>query len=132
MRVVIPGGTGQVGTVLARAFHAAGHEVVILSRRPEAAPWRVVEWDGQRAGPWTSELEGADAVINLAGRSVNCRYTRSNRRAILSSRVTSTEAVGLAISRAQRPRKTWLQMSTATIYAHRFDAPPERLRRRRV
>ena len=123
MKVVIPGGAGQVGTVLARAFHGAGYHVVTLSRRPQAAPWRVVEWDGQRVGPWASELEGADAVINLAGRSVNCRYTASNRQEILSSRVTSTRAVGMAIARARRPPTAWLQMSTATIYAHRFDAP---------
>ena len=123
MRVVIPGGTGQVGTVLARAFHAAGHDVVVLSRRPAAAPWRVVEWDGQGGGAWTSELEGAGAVINLAGRSVNCRYTPANRQAILLSRVASTRAIGLAITRAKRPPTAWLQMSTATIYSHRFDAP---------
>lgn len=123
MKVVIPGGTGQVGTMLARAFHAAGHDVVILSRRPAPSPWRVVEWDGIGAGSWTSELEGADAVINLAGRSVNCRYTPSNRQAIVSSRVASTRAIGSAIARAKRPPKTWLQMSTATIYSHRFDAP---------
>ena len=127
MRVVIPGGTGQVGTVLARAFHAAGHQVVVLSRRPAAAPWRVVEWDGQRAGSWTSELEGADAVINLAGHSVNCRYTASNREAILSSRVASTRAIGLAMTRAEQPPTAWLQMSTATIYSHRFDAPNDEL-----
>jgi uncharacterized protein (TIGR01777 family) len=123
MRIVIPGGTGQVGTVLARAFHAAGHEVVVLSRRPQAAPWRVVEWDGRGASVWASELEGADAVINLAGRSVNCRYTAANREAILSSRVASTRAVGAAIARSTQPPAVWLQMSTATIYSHRFDAP---------
>ena len=123
MKVAIPGGTGQVGTLLARAFHAAGHRVVVLSRHPAPAPWRVVEWDGTGVGAWSSELDGADAVINLAGRSVNCRYTAANRQAILASRVASTRAVGLAIARAKQPPRAWLQMSTATIYSHRFDAP---------
>ncbi len=123
MKVVIPGGSGQVGTVLARAFHAAGDEVVVLSRNPAPAPWRVVPWDGRTVGGWAGELDGADVVINLAGRSVNCRYNAENRRAILESRVDSTRAVGEAIARAGHPPVAWLQASTATFYAHRYDAP---------
>jgi uncharacterized protein (TIGR01777 family) len=123
MKIVMPGGTGQLGSVLARAFQEGGHEVVIFSRRPERAPWRVVAWDAQTVGDWAEEFEGADAVINLAGRSVNCRYSPANRRAIKESRVNSARAVGEAIARLVRPPRVWLQMSTATIYAHRFDAP---------
>jgi uncharacterized protein (TIGR01777 family) len=123
MRIVIPGGSGQVGTVLARAFHADGHDVVVLSRRPERAPWRVAPWDGATIGPWVSELEGADVVIGLAGRSVNCRYTPANRDAILRSRLDSTRVLGEAIAACPRPPSIWLQASTATIYEHRFDAP---------
>jgi uncharacterized protein (TIGR01777 family) len=123
MKVVLAGGTGQVGTILARAFHAARHEVVILSRRPMVAPWRVVQWDARSVGAWAAELEGTDAVINLAGRSVDCRYTAANREEILASRVQSTCAVGAAISESRRPPRVWLQMSTATIYAHRYDGP---------
>ncbi|HEY0081976.1 MAG TPA: NAD-dependent epimerase/dehydratase family protein, partial [Pyrinomonadaceae bacterium] len=123
MKIVLPGGTGQVGTVLARAFHEGGDEVVILSRRPESAPWRVAAWDAETVGDWAAELEGADAVINLAGRSVNCRYSPANRRAIKESRVNSARVVGEAVAGATRPPRVWLQMSTATIYAHRFDAP---------
>jgi uncharacterized protein (TIGR01777 family) len=123
MKIVIPGGSGQVGTVLARAFHSAGHHVVVLSRNPAPSPWRTVEWDGEHVGAWAAEIDGADAVINLAGRSVNCRYTAANRRAILSSRIASTHAIGLAIAGAARSPQSWLQMSTATIYSHRFDAP---------
>jgi uncharacterized protein (TIGR01777 family) len=125
MKIVIPGGSGQVGTVLARAFHAEGQEVVVLSCRPdERAPWRVVPWDGQTAtGDWVGEIDGADAVINLAGRSVNCRYTPENRRAILDSRVHSTRIIGEAVARAASPPRVWLQAGTATIYAHRYDAP---------
>ncbi len=122
-KLVIPGGSGQVGTLLARHFHGQGHEVVVLSRRPITVPWRVVAWDGRTLGPWADEVDGAAAVINLAGRSVNCRYTPANRREILESRVSTTRVVGEAIARARRPPRVWLQASTATIYAHRFDAP---------
>ena len=66
MTIVIPGGSGQVGTVLARKFHGDGHEVVVLSRRPQPRPWRVVEWDGSPLGNWSGEIDGADVVINLA------------------------------------------------------------------
>ena len=124
MRIVIPGGTGQVGTLLARAFHREGHDVVVLSRAPRAdRPWRVAGSDARTVGPWAAELEGADVVINLAGRSVDCRYGPENRRAIMDSRVDSTRAVGEAIRRAARPPRVWLQAGTATIYAHRHDAP---------
>jgi uncharacterized protein (TIGR01777 family) len=118
-KVVIAGGTGQVGTTLARAFHAMGRDVVVLSRSPRHAPWRSVVWDAH----WTSELEGAAAVINLAGRSVNCRYGSENRGTILESRVDSTRLIGAAIAAAKKPPRTWLQAGTATIYAHRYDAP---------
>jgi uncharacterized protein (TIGR01777 family) len=127
MKIVIPGGSGQVGTILARHFQKGGHEVVVLSRRQTtpraAAEWRVVAWDADRVGAWANELDGADAAINLAGRSVNCRYTRANRREILDSRVRSTRAVGAAVAGCARPPRVWLQSSTATIYAHRYDAP---------
>jgi uncharacterized protein (TIGR01777 family) len=128
MKIVMPGGSGQVGTVLARAFHAGGHEVVILSRRASNKfDWRVAEWDAKNQGAWTAELEGADVVINLAGRIVNCRYNAENRREIMDSRVDSTRAVGEAITKAKNPPRVWLQSSTATIYAHRFDAPNDEL-----
>ena len=123
MKIVIPGGSGQVGTILARAFHKNGNDVVVLSRTPADAPWRTVKWDGEKLDGWTSELEGADAVINLAGQSVNCRYTAENRRLIMDSRVKSTRVLGDAIVQASHPPRVWLQASTATIYAHRFDAP---------
>ena len=124
MRIVIPGGSGQVGTVLARALHHEGHEVTVLSRQAQASrPWRVISWDGATLGEWSKELNGCDVVINLAGRSVNCRYGARNRREILDSRVLSTRAVGKAIAQASHPPRVWLQASTATIYSHRYDAP---------
>jgi uncharacterized protein (TIGR01777 family) len=123
MKIVIPGGSGQVGTILARHFHASAHEVVILSRKPTPAAWRAVPWDAESLGPWTAELDGADVAINLAGRSVNCRYTAANRHEIIESRVRSTKIVGEAIGRSSRPPRVWLQAGTATIYNHRYDEP---------
>jgi len=123
MKVILPGGSGQVGQILARDFTAGGDEVVVLSRGETAAAGRTVAWDARTLGPWASELDGADVVINLAGRSVNCRYSEENLKAMMDSRVDSTRVVGEAIARAARPPRLWLQSSTATIYAHRFDAP---------
>jgi uncharacterized protein len=120
MKIVIPGGTGQVGTLLARALLGGGHEVVVLSRGGQSAG-RLVPWDGRTLGPWAAEIDGADVVINLAGRTVNCRYSEENLRAMMDSRVDSARVVGQAIAQSARPPRVWLQMSTATIYAHRFD-----------
>ena len=121
MKIVIPGGSGQVGTVLARAFQTDGHDVVVLSRHSEARPWHVANWDGRTMGAWAEAIDGADVVINLAGRSVNCRYNAVNRREILESRVDSTRVIGEAIARSKRAPRVWLQASTATIYAHSLD-----------
>ena len=121
MKIVIPGGSGQVGKILGRAFHTEGHEVIVLTRHPGDADWRTVRWDGRTVGPWAQEIEDADVVVNLAGRSVNCRYNARNRRDIVDSRIASTRAVGEAIAKADRPPRLWLQASTATIYAHTFD-----------
>lgn len=121
MKIIIAGGSGQVGTILCRAFHASGDEVVSLSRSPGNTPWKTVQWDARTLGPWTSALSGADVVINLAGRSVNCRYGKENRREIIDSRVDSTRVIGEVIAACTNPPKAWLQASTATIYAHRYD-----------
>lgn len=123
MKIVIPGGSGQVGTILARAFHRDGHDVAVLSRQPRPSPWRVIAWDGATLGTWQREIDGCDVVINLAGRSVNCRYTSANRDEIMRSRVLSTRVVGQAVEAARRRPRVWLQASTATIYAHRYDHP---------
>jgi len=93
MKVVIPGGSGQVGTVLARAFHRDGHDVVVLSRQPAVQPWRVIGWDGATIDAWQQEIDGCDVLINLTGRSVNCRYNADNRREILESRVQALSLI---------------------------------------
>ncbi len=124
MKIAIMGGTGQVGTILARAFHKNGHEVIVFGRQsPKPEPWRTEQWNPANLSVWSKKLEDIDVLINLAGRSVNCRYTPKNRKEIIDSRVESVRAIGSAISAASRPPKLWLQASTATIYAHTYSAP---------
>ena len=123
LRIVIAGGTGHIGQLLAAHFHAQGHKVMVIARHAQPAAWPVIIWDGQSLGDWTRAVDGADVVINLAGRSVNCRYTDANRREIKESRVRSTQAIGLAIAQASRPPDLWINASTATIYRHALDRP---------
>lgn len=124
MKIVLPGGSGHIGEALVRALAAEGHDCVVLTRDPRAyrGPARAVAWDGRTAGAWAAEIDGADVVINLAGRTVDCRYNEKHLREMMDSRVESTRAVGVAIARAARPPRVWLQAGTATVYAHRYDA----------
>lgn len=123
LRIVIPGGSGQVGQVLARFFQQRGHHVTVLTRGPYAAEWPTVHWDGLHIGPWTEHLEGADVCINLAGHSVNCRYTLANRRYIYESRIGTTRLLNHVIASLGDPPRVWLNASTATIYRHALDRP---------
>jgi len=129
MKIIIAGGTGHVGAVLRRGLTKSGREVVVLSRRPRPLPGadRVVRWDGETLDDWTKEIDGADVVINLAGRSVDCRYHGRNLAEMMASRLNSTTVIGRAIALAGRPPKIWLQAGTATIYAHRYDAPNDEI-----
>lgn len=119
MRIVVPGGSGHVGQMLRRHFKKNGATVVTIGRSRDAD----VLWDGKTLGPWTQCLESADVVINLAGRTVDCRYTEKNLSDMMTSRTDSTRVLGEALRAARTPPPVWLQMSTATIYAHRTDAP---------
>lgn len=125
LRIVLPGGNGQVGNILARFFHTRGDFVTVLARTACTAPWRVAQWDGVTLGDWTRELENADVLINLAGRNVNCRYTAAHRREIMDSRVVSTRILGEAVERLSTPPHVWINSSTATIYRHIFDRAME-------
>ncbi len=126
LRIVLPGGSGQVGTILARHFHAQGHRVIVLSRNPEPAPWEVLLWDGKTLDPtWTRMLESADAIIHLSGRTVNCRYTPGNRQQILDSRIIPTLLLGRAIEQANDPPKLWMNASTSTFYRDARDRPQD-------
>lgn len=121
MKIILPGGSGQVGTILARYLHERGHQVVVLSRTPKPTPWKVAEWDGRTRGRWVEQLEYADAVIHLSGRSVNCRYTAENRKEIYESRTVPTRMLGEVIAGLHYPPRVWLNASTATLYRHALD-----------
>ena len=125
LHIVIAGGTGHLGTILAKHFHGAGHSITILSRTEHSSSWPIIAWDGETLGAWISQLEGADILINLAGRSVNCRYTPANRTSIMNSRVRSTRVLGETIGRLASPPRLWINSSTATIYRHSLDRPME-------
>lgn len=124
-RIILAGGSGFTGQALADYFEKRGHEIVVLTRspKPRAGAIREVAWDGETPGAWAEELEGALAVINLAGRSVDCRYTQRNRRLILDSRVNSTRVLGAALAQCAQPPRVWLNSGTATIYRHSLDKP---------
>jgi uncharacterized protein len=123
MKIVIPGGSGQVGRMLARHFREQGHAVTVLSRTPRTEPWRVTVWDGVTLGPWVADLQESDVLINLAGRSVNCRYHAANRRAILESRLRSTGLLNNIFACLNPVPRLWINASTATIYRHALDRP---------
>jgi uncharacterized protein (TIGR01777 family) len=123
LHIVIPGGEGHLGRLLAERFSSCGHVVTTLTRNSRLSPdpWQKIKWDGKTLGPWRETLDGADVLINLSGRSVDCRYNAKNRQEILRSRVESTTVLGYALQAVRRPPRVWLNASTATIYRHTYD-----------
>lgn len=120
-KVVLAGGSGFLGMNLARSLAEHGSEVVILTRSlPESdaqsRPWRFVQWDGKTLGDWANELDGADAIVNFSGKSIDCVPTEQNKSLIISSRVNPTRVLGQAIEQAEHPPKTWVQLSAVGIY----------------
>ena len=120
MKVIMPGGSGHIGRVLLRHFQEKQYDVKILTRNTKKKD-PFIFWDGQTLEEWQKVIDGSDVVINLAGRTVNCRPIKKNLKEMMDSRVNSTRVIGEAISRSQNPPKLWIQMSTATIYAHSFN-----------
>jgi uncharacterized protein len=124
-KIILAGGSGFIGQGLAKRFAVQGDEVVVLSRHVVPATGDVItlKWDGKTLGPWTEAIEGADLLINLAGKSVDCRYNEKNKKAILDSRLEPTRVLGEAIRQAKNPPRLWINSSTATIYRHAEDRP---------
>ncbi len=122
-RLVLTGGSGYLGRALISFFVEQGWQITLISRHDPQTEARFVAWDAQTLGDWTRELDGADAVINLAGRSVNCRYNEENKRLIRESRTQTTGLVARAIAGAKNPPPVWLNASSATFYRHALDRP---------
>ncbi|MEN9523572.1 MAG: hypothetical protein RL065_1949 [Bacteroidota bacterium] len=120
-KIIIAGGSGFLGKSIIHHFDENEFEFVILSREyfdTHKKNCVVKLWDGKNIGDWKSELEGAVAVINLSGKSINCRYTDENKRLILSSRIDSTNAIGKAIEQCLNPPEVWMNASAATLYKY--------------
>jgi uncharacterized protein (TIGR01777 family) len=121
--VVLAGGSGFLGTMLARELTARAYDVVILTRTPGTSTESIkqVAWDGKTVGAWAALLKGAEAVVNLTGKSVNCRYTAQNRREIVESRVNSVNAIAEALSACASPPRSWIQAGSLAIYGNAGD-----------
>ena len=127
-RIVMPGGSGNVGELLAQHFHARGDEVIVLSRDPASQPkraWTMLPWNPAKDGDWIDALDGADACIGLSGRSVNTRSTAKHRDEIYHSRIDTTTRLGAVLRRLRHTPPVWLNASTATIYRHALDRPQD-------
>lgn len=122
-RIVLAGGSGFLGHALSKELLARNYEVIVLTRKPKmrADGVKEVEWDGQHIGEWIQHVDGAEAVVNLTGRSVNCRHTPENLREIIDSRVNSVNAIGSAIYHVAQPPKVWVQSGSLAYYGDLAD-----------
>ncbi|QHS55622.1 TIGR01777 family protein [Mucilaginibacter sp. 14171R-50] len=126
-KIILAGGSGQLGKALADHYKDVAEQVIILSRTSHADNENIktLVWDGRMSGPWAKELEGADLLINLCGKNVNCRYTKQNREEIIRSRVEPTRLLGKVIDGLINPPKLWINAASATIYRHAEDRPQD-------
>lgn len=117
--IIIAGGSGFLGQVLENYFFLKGYQIKILSRHPKRE--NEFYWDAKHLGKWTALLEDTEALINLTGKSVDCRYSAKNKKLIYDSRIDSTAILSSAINACKNPPTVWFNMSTATIYRHSLD-----------
>jgi uncharacterized protein (TIGR01777 family) len=122
-KIVIAGANGFLGTSLAQYFRSKAATIVMIARRAGKPDKNIrwVTWNGETIGDWATELDGAEVLINLAGKNVNCRYTAKNKKEIYDSRLRSTAVLGQAIARCANAPKVWINASSATIYEASFD-----------
>lgn len=122
-QVILAGGSGFIGQLLIAHWQNELIDIVVLSRKhyPDHGRVRYVVWDGETLGEWVRELEQADVLINLAGKSVDCRYTKRNKELIVSSRINATTVLGEAIQQLKNPPSLWINSASATIYRHATD-----------
>jgi len=122
-KIVLAGGNGYLGQVLAKHFSPITDEVVILSRKPRTAKGNIktIVWNGQTKGEWVKAFENSDLLINLCGKNVNYRYTVKNKEEIIQSRLQPTVLLGKVIQNLANPPKLWINITSATIYRHAED-----------
>jgi len=122
-KIILAGGNGYLGRVLADYYRNIADEIIILSRKSFATEGnvKVKLWDGYTEGGWAETLENADLLVNLCGKNVNCRYNESNRKEIVNSRIVPTQLLGKVIQKLQNPPKLWINITSATIYRHAED-----------
>ena len=122
-KIVLAGGNGYLGGVLAKHFSSIADEVIILSRKPKAIEGNIktILWDGKTEGNWVNNLNGASLMVNLCGKNVNCRYNDKNRQEIINSRVLPTNLLNRVIEQLERPPLLWINITSATIYRHAED-----------
>lgn len=126
-KIILAGGNGYLGGVLAKYFSGIADEVVILARKPQAEKGNIktLVWNGKTIGDWVYSLQGADLLVNLCGKNVNCRYTEKNKKEIFDSRLIPTHLLGKAIEEIKNPPKLWINITSATIYRHADDRPQD-------
>lgn len=126
-KIIIAGGSGFIGQTLCKHFRDKGNQVVTLTRHPQAPVNGVLQvtWDGKNLGNWVGQLEKSDILINLTGKSVNCRYNEPNKRDILLSRLHATQVLGEALALLAHPPRLWINAASATIYRHAQDYPQD-------
>lgn len=128
-KIVLAGGNGYLGKVLAKHYSTLAEEIIVLARKPQPIKGnvRTVVWDGKNEGSWAENLANADLLVNLCGKNVNCRYIPKNQKEIIDSRVVPTRLLNLVVAKLENPPQVWINITSATIYRHAEDRTQDEL-----